>query len=358
MANIEKVEKDKLTIVIPFYKETFNEIAPNIHMINSQVGINFDDICVIFVNDGVDNTEIEIEFNKLVEQGIIKFKAQFYYMDENGGPGVARQTGIDLAYSDYVMFCDADDSLYDIGVLYSIINLINNSETPPDIISTKWIEENINAETKELVYIPHEYDATWMHGNIYRKSFLEYNNIRFRDDLRIHEDSYVQAIAFARTTNIIYHNLTSYIWRHRDESIVRINNSEYTYSGCSEFYRAVGLAYDEILKFNPQALFDMVPQLTFYGYFGFQDSNWDSDEYSKFKESALEEYKNTIGKYLNYYLECPAEKLYEIYKNEFNRVNLRPIPPYTVTQWLLHLELIKLNETEENELEEKDEEDV
>ena len=45
-----------LSIVVPFYEEKEKEIFPLLSSINSQIGINFDLVEVIVVNDGNQNT--------------------------------------------------------------------------------------------------------------------------------------------------------------------------------------------------------------------------------------------------------------------------------------------------------------
>lgn len=333
---------NNLTIVIPFYKETFNEMLPNIQMINSQVGCDWNLVEVLFVNDGVDNKEIE---NKLSEYPCL-FNYKFIYMDENRGPGVCRQTGIDNSSGRYVMFCDADDSFYYVGVIKSFLDIINQ-DNPPDIICSKWIEE-MKLPDGTLTYKNHPHDATWMHGNVYKKGFLEHYDIRFDEHLRIHEDSYMQAIAFARTDNIFYSDLVTYVWRHRQQSIVRREGALYSYSGTATFYESVGKAYDEIFKFKPDILFSMVPQLLFYGYFQFMDYGWNVDPGVKYKDEAVESYKKVIGKYINFYLENKNVNINKIYTDEFNRVENRGAPLYTVTEWLISLGLVKIDKEEKD----------
>ena len=97
-------------------------------------------------------------------------------LTQNYGPGIARQYGIDHSNSQYIMFIDADDLLYNDN---SIICLYNKICTGLDYVSS-------------LTY--NEYSKTTscnsgdLHGKMYSRDFILKNNIRFNDS-RFHEDN-------------------------------------------------------------------------------------------------------------------------------------------------------------------------
>lgn len=337
-----------LSIVIPFYDETYDEVLPNLQMINSQIGIDFNEIEVVLVNDGIDNIAIETAMEAQTEYAEWKFDYSFIYMSENKGPGLARQRGIDESKGLYVMFCDADDSLHNVGILQAFLSLIKRDEKF-DIIRSKWIEEIVNQDGN-FIYQQHDIDMTWMHGNVYKKSFLDYYNIRFHDELRVHEDSYFQAIAAERTNNVFNLDAVTYIWRYRPSSIVRCNNSEYTYSSNAVFYDSIRYSFDEIHKFKEEALFYKVTQLLFYGYFNFLEEGWQTEQNKDYYLAAIEAYRNCIGKYINFFLENSKENVDQIYRQEFNRKN-RPIPTVSVTDFLVDIGILQAGSIEEGELE-------
>lgn len=59
-----------------------------------------------------------------------------------------------------------------------------------DSMVSVFIEESRNPETKEVVYINHDMDSTFVHGKLHRRQYLIDKQIRFNDKLTIHEDSY------------------------------------------------------------------------------------------------------------------------------------------------------------------------
>ncbi len=193
-----------LSIVVPRYKETEAEIFPLLSSIHNQAGIDFSDIEVIVSNDGGDVPPLDKDF-----RGLFNFPIKQICLKENGGPGVARQAGLDTAKGEYVMFCDADDILHNVGVLGALMQEADKSA--PDIITSSWLEE-LRDEKGNYWYTTHERDSTWMHGKLFRRQFLQGNNIRFHDKLRVHEDSYFLCIASAVTERMIHLSVTTYVW--------------------------------------------------------------------------------------------------------------------------------------------------
>jgi len=53
-----------------------------------------------------------------------------------------------------------------------------------------FIEESRNPENKEIVYINHEMDSTFVHGKVHSRHYLLDKNIKWNNNLTIHEDSY------------------------------------------------------------------------------------------------------------------------------------------------------------------------
>ena len=183
-----------LSIIIPRYKETEQDIFPLLSSINNQVGIDFDDIEVIIANDGGGLGELDQTF-----LGMFNMDSTQINLEKNCGPGVARQVGLDIAKGEYVMFCDADDIIHNVGVIGAFIHECEVQS--PDILSSSWLEEMIMEDGK-YTYINHNIENTWMHGKVLRRQFLIQNNIRFHDDLRVNEDSYFLAIAAACTLSL------------------------------------------------------------------------------------------------------------------------------------------------------------
>lgn len=121
------------------------------------------------------------------------------------------------------------------------INALQNNKDPNqefDILITNFIEEGITADTKQLFYSPHENDFTWMFGKLYRKEFIQKNNIRFDPSLQVHEDTYFNALFRSYGCKIIFNQWPSYVWRFNPNSITRANDADYSYNSLSVFIEA------------------------------------------------------------------------------------------------------------------------
>jgi len=94
-----------LSIIIPQYKETFEFMRPLFQSLDGQRLIDFSQVEIIIVNDCGEPLHVEqFETYEHIRPHLISTA-------ENAGVGVARQTGIDYAHGDFVMFIDADDCL-------------------------------------------------------------------------------------------------------------------------------------------------------------------------------------------------------------------------------------------------------
>lgn len=135
----------------------------------------------------------------------------------NGGPGYARQYGMDKTIMcDYVMFLDADDMLYPraVEILYHEAKLKD-----ADLISSSFMAEQYG---KPALYMDvNNTPVTWTHGKIYKLEYLRKNNIRFLDELRLNEDSYFNLVAVNSTDKKFKIQETTYLWRNNPNSLTR-----------------------------------------------------------------------------------------------------------------------------------------
>lgn len=139
----------------------------------------------------------------------------------NGGPGKARQIGIDNTSSDYIMFADSDDAYMGDIALDVMMSAMDDGES--DIILGKFIEE-----TRNHSYIEHDHDLVWVFAKIYKRKFLEDNNIRF-NDTRANEDTGFNQVCGGLTERINTIENPIYIWHYQPNTITRINDHAYTH---------------------------------------------------------------------------------------------------------------------------------
>ena len=203
----------KLQILIPQYKETEDVIKPLLDSIEVQQNVDLrNEVGVVIVNDG---TEIRLSDNFL---NCYSFPIE-YYLNEHKGVSATRNACLDHAVADYIMFCDADDMFYNACGLYIIFREIENGGF--DSLVSVFIEESRDPNTKKPIYINHDMDSTFVHGKVHRRQFLISNNIRWNNDLTIHEDSYFNCLCQKLAKDLKYSQTSFYLWRWRDASVCR-----------------------------------------------------------------------------------------------------------------------------------------
>lgn len=321
-----------LSVVIPQYKEDDHAVRRLLNTIDYQLNVNWDEVEVIIVNDHSD-----VILSDKMLNSFENIKPKYIKMEKNVGPGPARQAGLDAAQGEYVTFCDADDMYQNFGVFSLYLEEIRTKH--PDIIQTQWIEE-IRAEIpqqdgttkQQLVYMTHDFEATWMHGKCFRKQYLTDNNIRFSDKLRYHEDSYILSCAFELTDKVVRDPVVSYVWTFDENSITRRNNGAYSYESMPEFIRAIRYSIDWLSDKTPQKIPSKVVQLILYIYYMMQtNKQWEQ----KYVDPIEEELYTTLTKYEKEFNSLDMATFSALDLQEHQKVAGRPfIMSETFSQWV------------------------
>ena len=202
----------KLQILIPQYRETDEIVKPLLDSLAIRQNVDFNELGVIIVNDG---TDIHLSDNLLQSY---PFKIE-YYLNEHKGVSATRNACLDYATAEYVMFCDADDMFYNACGLWIIFREFEDGGF--DSMTSVFIEESRIPGSNDITYITHEMDSTFVHGKVHRRKYLLEKNIRWNDDLTIHEDSFFNIQCQNLSTKIKYCESPFYLWKWRDESVCR-----------------------------------------------------------------------------------------------------------------------------------------
>ena len=176
--------KPVLSIVIPIYnaEEYLEECLESV--INQEVP--FDEYEIICIDDGsTDNSNSILEkYNKIIDNLTV-----FY--QNNNGVSSARNKGIKLAKGDYIWFVDADDfiSKNAIELLLPIIkedlfdrvvfSYYTTFFTYKDYVGNSMVVNQLNARTTDGSVCT----------SVYKKQFLIYNCIMFREGIDAGEDN-------------------------------------------------------------------------------------------------------------------------------------------------------------------------
>lgn len=213
-------DKIGLDIIIPTYKN-ISALKVTLDSIKNSIWPPCD-IKVTVVDDASN-----LDYNEIIQQyPFIKL----IIAEKNGGPGIARQLGLNNTQQPYIMFIDTGDYLFSSSSLNDIyLKIIEN--TMPYIYIWQWFnEENygLSSENNPL-----------LHGSIYKREFLELYNITF-----CHESSYSnEDVGFNHSCSIMLKNIALfdttkyslfipkpiYYYIYDSNSLTHINNKEFLY---------------------------------------------------------------------------------------------------------------------------------
>lgn len=236
-----------LSYIIPCYNVDKKDLFDNLSMVNAQCGLLPSDLDVIIVDDA---SAPEFVLPESFYQEFENLQITVVQCKDNGGPGVARQIGIDYSHAPYVMFADADDSLYSCTVITDFLREIKKHEAakkPLDFINSDWYEETGAQSPYARSFVLHENDGTWMHGKVFRKAFLTENNLTFTN-LRVHEDLCFNRVAIPLARNSEKINTKSYLWKYRPNSITRKNGASYSHDSIAMSVKAADVAYSRLMN--------------------------------------------------------------------------------------------------------------
>ena len=265
----------KLQILIPQYKETEEIIKPLLDSIAIQQNVDFNEIGVVICNDGTD-VHLSKEFLEQYPFQVI------YSLEPHRGVSGTRNACFELSTADYVMWCDADDMFYSVCGIYLIMREIENGGF--DSLISLFIEESRNPQTKEVVYINHEMDSTFVHGKVQRRQYLIDNQIRWNEALTIHEDSFFNIQCQNLTKNVKYCQIPFYLWRWRDDSVCR-HDPKYILRTYRNMIDSNNALIDEFLKRGMQdkAMF-YTAFLVFDAYYLMNKPEWRNQENKHYRD--------------------------------------------------------------------------
>ena len=223
-----------VAVIMPVYKAQ-DTICKTLYSIAMQKAIDYN---VYLVVDG----EPKGTYDYLL--GFGGMDITIHYLDENSGPAVARQYGIDHSDEPFISFIDSDDTYLSALAIYYQHEPFKEEKTV--LVSCDFLQEN-----KDHTVRLRERDMVWMHGKMYRRAFLDKYDIRFNDS-RANEDvgfnTQCQCLANENEQVYLDRNVT-YLWQWRDNSTVRTDNQSYAFNESISGYVENKLyAFDKVLE--------------------------------------------------------------------------------------------------------------
>lgn len=213
----------KISVIIPVYN-TGDYLEETLMSLLNQTII--DDIEVLMIDDGSSD-----DSRYIIEKYALDYDNFHAYHKENEGQGVARNYAMQFAKGEYIHFFDSDDylppnayeTLYghalknrDDMVIFNVsyFSFYNNWEHILFKNSYNKLSENIYST--RLIDYPDMLWDTITCNKLYKKEFLEKNNIRFLDKKIFFED-----IPFSLETYLLADSITVireklYFWRYRN----------------------------------------------------------------------------------------------------------------------------------------------
>ena len=175
-----------LDIIITHHTEPWEVCKKQFWMLDMQRGVDWDEIRVTVVNDGGYQLPTE-ELNRLgfrVDQAGIP----------HSGISAARNFGIKITEQPWIMFCDCDDCFANIYGLQDVMNVLHQDDGRYDVLWNRFYEEH----PEEILLVPDHKVFVFTHGKVYRRAFLDRENIRFEEGLEWNEDSCFNATVLTR----------------------------------------------------------------------------------------------------------------------------------------------------------------
>ena len=181
-----------VSVIIPMYNaEKYISTA-----INSVVNQSYKNVEIIVVNDGSKDNSYNIVKENFGDKAKL-------ITQENGGVSSARNTGLDAAEGEYIMFLDSDDSLCDDAIekcVESIIDkdqvIFNYNSVNENIVfqQSKFKAQNIeiNSEKDQINFVVDNFSrfkSGWTIWNrMFKKDIIDKYNIRFSKKYNMGED--------------------------------------------------------------------------------------------------------------------------------------------------------------------------
>ncbi len=179
----------KLDIIVTHYREPWQTGKPLFDILALQRGVGMDEFRVILVNDG--------EEYHLDDSLLAGYPYEITQIDiPHGGISAARNAGMDASVSEWINFCDFDDSYTNIYALKDVLSLLPAENF--DLLWAHLLSDNYSIGQSHLIEVANKTIWVFLHGKFYRRQWLVDHGMRFDTRLSYQEDSLFNAMILAR----------------------------------------------------------------------------------------------------------------------------------------------------------------
>ncbi len=205
----------ELSIIVP----VFNSEKYLSECINSILSQTFTDFELILVDDGSKDSSLEICKTYEQKDSLVKVIHQ-----ENGGPGKARNKGLENATGEWIGFVDSDDWI-EKETYETALNIAK--EKNADLVQWELVMEypeksvlnKCKAEGFFTAEQSGEYYRSVVYASIFKRKIIEENKILFPTDSSLSEDALFNYQYYLKAKNCYYIGKCFYHFRQNSSSI-------------------------------------------------------------------------------------------------------------------------------------------
>ena len=300
------------SILVPYYNEGEEVIKPLLDSIKFQQNIDFNEIEVVICKDGEDGQGLSQEFLDSYPYDIQ------YHIEPKGGVSQMRNQAFNYSTGEYVAWCDCDDQYYHCLAFWFIKRetttpmqvMINNVPTNVngfDALYSVFLEEGRNPQTGETYFIDRKDGFQFIHGKVFKRSFIVNNNIHFFPECTIHEDNVLNLQVQACTQNIKWCPVPFYLWKWRDNSVCR-RDPLYIKKTYPDLIKSSNYSLEWLTnksKFDKAR--EVVASITLDAYYTFCHPSWKTIETQEYRDGAERYFAEYFKKWEYLWNECPDQ---------------------------------------------------
>lgn len=257
-----------------------------------------------------------------------------YFVRPHFGVCATRNYLFQHSFGEYVMFCDCDDMFATTDGFKKLITTAQ--ETSADVIGSAYIAELMHNET--IVNRILRQNETRVHGKIFKRSYLEENDICFPEEMTFSGDMYFLYLAYHLTDNVIWLPDIFYTWKWRQESVTR-SKEHYavrTYRQCRKCYT---LLLEDLNRRNRMTEYHgLLTSLMIRSYF-----DWHSDRFlsapKNFSDDAKDAIRQFVVQYYRDFYEANERDRHDCYiRYQLTRRTYGPAGKYAgLNEWIKDL---------------------
>lgn len=263
-----------IDIIIPAYnaKKYLNRCLLSINMQTIKELLN-----IYIINDCSNES-----YEDVISLFTPKLNIKEICLDENKGPGNARNIGINNSDSEYIFFMDSDDELVNSVSLELLFNSIHDADL---CIGGVIVEDECNNYT----YVDN-YKNT-LHGKLFRRTFLNNNSLSFNSTYRSEDNSFYN-LCLLCNPSIIYVNKPIYFYRFNKDSLTDVSKDLFIESYNYNVWWVIIEAENRNISFN---------NISKYLYKSFIYNYYLFNNYSKKFDKLLSSFRNYVLAYYDKY---------------------------------------------------------